>query len=227
MLRQLGLLRLILPEVTNLIGVPQDPKWHPEGDAYTHTLHVMEILSYTEEDPLLLFAALLHDIGKATTTKFEDGRWRSKGHAKVGAELAVPACERLGLSVIEKERVVWLVASHMRLNEITKMKKAKARRLIHHPFFRDLLRLRTADVFGSSGDMRPVLDSHRLVTELREPPPPEEPEVPALITGQDVLGMGVPEGPEVGRILTAVRDAQLDEDVTVREEALKLARSLL
>jgi tRNA nucleotidyltransferase (CCA-adding enzyme) len=81
-MRALGVLKLF-PELAALVDVPQDPEWHPEGDVWTHTLQVVDEarqacadfdLTRTERLTVML-AALCHDLGKATTTKFDDGRW--------------------------------------------------------------------------------------------------------------------------------------------------------
>lgn len=79
-----------------LDGVPQDPKYHPEGDALFHSLQVFDLALAEGADPELLAAALLHDVGKA-----EAGR----DHDRVGADMLD------GLP----ERTVWLVAHHLDL----------------------------------------------------------------------------------------------------------------
>jgi len=82
------------PELHALVGVPQDPEWHPEGDVWVHTLLVCDAaaaiatrdsLESTERLELLL-AALCHDLGKPATTQFETGRWRASGHPEAGIE---------------------------------------------------------------------------------------------------------------------------------------------
>ena len=77
------------PELEALIGCQQDPDWHPEGDVWTHTLHCMDAFATERagnewEDLVVGFAVLCHDLGKPSTTRFEDGRLRSKGMKKPG-----------------------------------------------------------------------------------------------------------------------------------------------
>jgi len=76
----------VLPEVAALDGVPQAVEYHAEGDALTHTLLAVAAVD-AGADERVFWAVLLHDIGKAETTEFIDGRWRSHGHANLGALL--------------------------------------------------------------------------------------------------------------------------------------------
>jgi tRNA nucleotidyltransferase (CCA-adding enzyme) len=82
------------PELHALVGVPQDPEWHPEGDVWVHTLLVCDAAAAiatrdslaSPERVALLLAALCHDLGKPATTQFETGRWRASGHPEAGIE---------------------------------------------------------------------------------------------------------------------------------------------
>jgi hypothetical protein len=105
-------LRAILPEVFALADVPQPPDYHPEGDALTHTLLAIRHLP-PAPDRRLAWAALLHDVGKALTTKEIRGRLRAFGHDRKGAELAAAALKRLGMAEGTAADVVWLVRHHM------------------------------------------------------------------------------------------------------------------
>ena len=78
----LGIAEKLFPEMTAMVGVPQEPEWHPEGNVDIHTLLVVDEarkliddLSYSKQVTVML-AALCHDFGKPATTKFFDGRWR-------------------------------------------------------------------------------------------------------------------------------------------------------
>ena len=81
--------RDIAPELLPLAATPQDPEWHPEGDVWTHTLSVWtRPLLIDDLDPpralAVMLGTLCHDLGKPATTKFEDGRIRSRGHEEAG-----------------------------------------------------------------------------------------------------------------------------------------------
>jgi tRNA nucleotidyltransferase (CCA-adding enzyme) len=115
----------LYPELARVVGVPQDPQWHPEGPVDIHTGHVLdaaaEIASREgldgEARTVLILAALTHDLGKADTTRkrsFGDGtRWTSYGHDRVGVPLARRFLERIGLPEPSIQQVLPLVATHM------------------------------------------------------------------------------------------------------------------
>lgn len=94
-LREIGALRVILPEVDALFGVPQPPRYHPEIDTGRHTLMVLDQAARLEADLAVRFACLVHDLGKALTPS---GEWPShRGHEKRGLEPIATVCRRLGV----------------------------------------------------------------------------------------------------------------------------------
>ena len=105
-------LRDLLPELYRLDGVPQDPRYHPEGDVLVHTLRAVRLLP-TEPERRLAWAVLLHDLGKAETTREIDGRLRALGHDRRGAELAEEVLRRLGMPPQPRDDIVWLIRHHM------------------------------------------------------------------------------------------------------------------
>jgi tRNA nucleotidyltransferase (CCA-adding enzyme) len=70
-LRQCGALARLFPEIERLFGVPQNKQWHPEIDTGIHTMMVLEQASRLSKEPVVRFAALLHDLGKGITPKKE------------------------------------------------------------------------------------------------------------------------------------------------------------
>ena len=112
-----GLLRF-LPEVAALVGVPQDPEHHPEGDVFEHTLLVLDQAALAPVDaagrPAFLFAALCHDLGKPATTRVrESGRITSWGHDAEGAKIARGFLERLRAPRTVVEQVEVLTRRHL------------------------------------------------------------------------------------------------------------------
>lgn len=91
-----GLEEVLLPFVASLSRTEQNPLYHGEGDVWTHTRNVCEALitldSYqglsAPQREAVFLAALLHDVGKIPTTRWEDGRWKSPNHALVGSKMA-------------------------------------------------------------------------------------------------------------------------------------------
>ncbi len=97
-LHRIGRLKDVMPEIAQLDGVPQNPQWHPEGDVFEHSMQALDAsASFLYDDIqiklIMMYAALVHDIGKKGTTKWIDGVWRSFRHEHVGA-LMVPVLLR-------------------------------------------------------------------------------------------------------------------------------------
>jgi poly(A) polymerase len=218
-MEELGLLEPTLPEVAATRGVPQPPEKHPEGDVFTHTLRALEEL----EDPTfpLALGALLHDVGKATTlVPGEPVRFR--GHEKAGAELAGRVCRRIRLSRQERERVVWLVRKHAVLREAPKMRLSTLRRYLAEPGFAELHALSRVDRLASSGDLAAWEYVEEKVREYEGEARPAP-----LLSGTDVLALGLSPGPAVGEVLRAVETAQLEGEIENRDEALEMARRIV
>ncbi len=145
-----GDIDLLLPEVTALRGIPQPEEFHPEGDACIHTLLAVEAVD-DGEDQRVFWGVLLHDIGKATTTFFSEGRWRAHGHADAGAKRAPAIMARLGLQELADD-VAWLVKNHqyhfswqIREGEALTIRQ---KRFTEHPLFPLLERVCAADLAG-------------------------------------------------------------------------------
>lgn len=136
----------ILPkQFASLFGIPQDPLWHPEGCVGAHSCHVMDAMAkilsrrgigdsrYRRDEVscysvAMLTAAMCHDMGKATTTKFdhEKGRWTAKGHAQAGVCIAEEFLESVGYQFGHDEFVFSLTREHMyHTNKVVTAKAVK------------------------------------------------------------------------------------------------------
>lgn len=239
LLHDWGLLPAVAPELIPLEATPQDAEWHPEGDVWIHTLMVIDRAA-GELDGLdrpralaVMLGALCHDLGKPPTTKFEDGRIRSRGHEEAGVPPSEALLDRwnvrtlLGYDV--RGQVLGLVAHHLKpgqLYDVREQVSDGAVRRLARKCEPDLLyRVARADCMGRAGDWPPVAMEwfrervQALDVAVR---PPE-----ALLKGRHVLALGLAPGPEVGRIVAAVYERQLDGVVTTLAEAEAEARRLL
>ncbi|TDI12791.1 MAG: polynucleotide adenylyltransferase [Acidobacteria bacterium] len=107
------------PPLQDLVGVPQDPEWHPEGDVWVHTLAAVDAAAGLrtgegELDQQIMLGALCHDLGKASTTRFFDGRWRSHNHDTGGEKPAEALLAALGAPGRLSAPVKALVRCHLR-----------------------------------------------------------------------------------------------------------------
>lgn len=218
-LRETGLVRFF-PEVEALIGVPQDPRWHPEGDVWTHNLMVLDRAATfrqgngTDDDVALMFAALCHDFGKPATT---DEQLRAHGHAEAGVEPTRVFLERLRAPRSLNALVCALVRHHlapaMYVHNGAQAKgyRRLARRLAAVGGSLELLvRVATADHLGRTtpdalaGEFPEgtvfLERAHAALPELRPPPP--------AVQGRHLIARGFEPGPEFGRILAACEEIQ-------------------
>lgn len=146
-----------LPEVAALRGVPQRSDCHGEGDALTHTRLALEVLD-VNSDERVVWAVLLHDIGKAETTRLLDGDWRAYGHAEHGAAMVPPILHRCEAHV-PADDVVWLVRHHqfhLSWQNLRTQAPLSGRQLrfCHHPLFPLLLEVCRSDALASLGSSK-------------------------------------------------------------------------
>ena len=220
LLKKTGLLKHILPEVDALAGVLQPPEFHPEGDVWTHTLLMLGLM---ENAPLALaLGVLLHDIGKPPTFEQLD-RIRFNEHERVGAALAESILTRLKYSNEEIERVVSLVRQHMVFKDAGHMRPATLKRFLRQPDFDAHLELHRLDCLASHGN----LDMHQFCKTQREALSAETLNPPPLITGNDLIALGLTPGPRFKIILKEVEDEQLEGRLASKEQALEFVRRMM
>ncbi|MBX3729780.1 MAG: CCA tRNA nucleotidyltransferase [Candidatus Sumerlaeia bacterium] len=222
LLDEAGLLGILLPEIAALKGVEQSPVHHPEGDVYVHTLAVMDALE--DASPVAAWAALLHDIGKPATREVrDDGRITFYGHDVLGAEMAAAICRRLRFPGEEADRITAIVGRHMRFMDAHQWNASTMRRFLSAPTIREDLAVHRADCLASHGKLDNwvhVRDRLEGFVAREEPVLP-----PPLVTGRDLIALGLAPGPAFRRILNEVLDAQMEGRLAGREEALEWVRA--
>jgi poly(A) polymerase len=224
LLDQTGLLVYLLPEIARMKGVQQPPQFHPEGDVWIHTLIMIEGLP-AGASPTLAWGVLLHDVGKPPTftpPAGPNGRIRFDRHVEVGVKMAEEISRRFRFSNEETEQIAALVTNHMRFKDVPQMKPATLKRFVRLPKFEEHLELHRLDSLSSHGK----LDNHEMVTRFIRETPQEEVRPPRLVTGDDLIALGLKPGPKFKAILYNVEEAQLNGTVQNREEALVLAKTL-
>jgi tRNA nucleotidyltransferase/poly(A) polymerase len=188
-------------------------------------------------------AVLLHDCAKPFTRSVgDDGIVHFYGHEAASAELAAARARALRLSGDEVRRVRTIVVNHMRPNQMAREMASDQRpptsRALYR-FFRDtrdcapeLALFAIADCIGKRGDQTVSEDcapsaqiAHLLIEKYYARF--EKTVAPApLLTGKDVLALGVEQGPRIGEILDAVREAQMAGEITTQDEARELAKQM-
>jgi poly(A) polymerase len=220
LLVQTGLMDFIVPEFLKTIGCEQPPEWHPEGDVYTHTCIMLEMLEAAAPLELCL-AVLLHDIAKPPCQTFSD-RIRFNGHDAMGAEMADVILRRLRYPNDVIAAVVPMVARHMQFMNVQQMRTAKLKRFMAEPTFEQEMELHRVDCGSSNGftDNYEFLQA-KAVEFAAEPliPPP-------LVSGRDLIQLGLEPGPRFKELLEAVQTEQLEGRILAREAALDYLKEL-
>lgn len=120
-LRSAGLLSIVFPEFHRLIGKTQPADFHPEGDAYEHSLLILDRVAKETADPGARFAALVHDIGKAATP--EEMLPHHYGHEKKGLEVLAEWNRRMTLPKLWMKSATFAISQHMRAPRLEKAGK--------------------------------------------------------------------------------------------------------
>jgi poly(A) polymerase len=224
LLDETGLLIHLLPEIAQMKGVEQPPQFHPEGDVWVHTLMMIGGLP-AGSSATLAWGVLLHDVGKPPTFAAPvgpNGRIRFDRHVEVGVKMAEEICRRFRFSNEETEQILSLVTNHMRFKDVPLMKPATLKRFVRLPRFEEHLELHRLDSLSSHGK----LDNHALVAQFIRDTPPEEVRPARLVTGDDLIALGLRPGPRFKAILYNVEEAQLNGTIQDRSGALRLAKEL-
>lgn len=238
-MRKLDLLDYF-PELKALIGVQQEPEWHPEGDVWIHNNMVIDEAAklrsdeYNEFDNMaLMLGALCHDFGKPNSTTFSDGRWRSPAHDVRGEKPTRDFLNRLTRETALIETVVVFVREHLKPALLHKaraeLKPSAIRRLALRVDIEKLVRVATADHFGRTtpdalarefpaGEW--LLEQSKNLNVLENKPKP-------FLTGKFLVSLGMKPGPEMGKLITESFELQLEGEIENVIEAERWARTQL
>ncbi len=227
-------------ELSALVGVEQEPEWHPEGDVWIHTMMVVDAaarIAMTQELPedehlILVIAALCHDFGKPKMTHFDRGRWRSPNHEKAGVEPTQTFLKTIGMPARIADAIPSLVAEHLKPYQLyaerDKISDSAIRRLASRVNIERLVRVAKADYLGRTtyealnvpDPVGPWLlaEAERLKVKDAAPKP--------LVLGRHLIEQGLKPGPELGRTLKQLFEAQLDGEFDSVEGGLVYFKEL-
>lgn len=235
----LGVIDKLFPELKALVGCPQEPEWHPEGDVWVHTLMVIDEARKRIDDLerpqqiAVMLGAVCHDLGKPATTAFVDGRIRSIDHEQAGVAPATALLDRLNIHTIGgfdvRRQVLGITAHHLKPGMFgmskTPVSDGAFRRLAQKVDLELLARVAKADCMGRGGgfDCSPhdwFLERARQLGVEHAPPKP-------LVLGRHLLALGMKPGPRMGELLREIYERQLDGSITTLEEGIAFARATI
>jgi poly(A) polymerase len=216
LLHESGLLEHILPELAATVDCGQSPDFHPEGTVFEHIKLMLEKLP-PDTNELLPWTVLLHDIAKPATAErdVKTGAIHFYGHEKVGAEMARAILNRLRFAKKQIDEIIACVRQHMQFKDVKQMRKATLRRLLLRETFPLELELNRLDCLGSSGDLElyDFLVEQAAVLE-------KQPAIrPPLLTGKDLIKLGMKPGPALGMLLHEIREKQLQDELKTPRQA--------
>jgi poly(A) polymerase len=236
LLRDSGLLPGVLPEVVTTIACEQSPDFHPEGTVFEHIRLMLEKMATNPPSPRSGFGAasahpslpwmvILHDIAKPATVELDPatGKIHFYGHEKVGAALAERILTRLRFPKKQIEEIVACVRQHMQFKDVKQMRKATLRRLLLRETFPLELELHRLDCLGSHGDLEHYEFLIEQAAELKKKPALR----PPLLTGNDLIALGLKPGPALGALLAEIREKQLQDELKSPRQAKAWARKRL
>lgn len=245
-----GALFRVMPELAALSDCAQSPEQHSEGDVWTHTRLAMDKLTgpgfgerFPGERPATetVLALLLHDVAKPETAVHDGRRITFYGHEERGSQIVRSVADRLKLSSaagagIATDRLVWLVKNHLFPNMV---RVDEVKRTTLFKYFladlaagRQLLHLAFADASasipqGSQPDLSNLDRLMEALAELEKQIDPQTGKPPSLLSGKEVMAVtGLGPGPEVGRLLEYLAEAQLRGELQTVEEAREFLKKL-
>jgi len=204
-LRECGALAILLPEVDRLFGVPQPEAFHPEVDTGAHVLMAMNLAARSGSSAQVVFALLLHDLGKGLTPRRE---WPSHvGHEARGLPLVADVCARLRAPGSFRDLAVIVCALHLRAHRLCEMRPGGVMRLIEEAdllrrpeLLPDFLAACEADYRGRQGrEERPYPQAARLRRAL---------DAALAVQARDLDTAGL-EGEQIGAKLREARVAAI------------------
>jgi tRNA nucleotidyltransferase (CCA-adding enzyme) len=223
----------ILPELEELRGVMQEPAFHPEGDVLTHTLLTIDEaaklrgqLPDKRDQLAFMLAVLFHDLGKPETTEVKEGKITTHAHDSVGANKAAYLLSRLTDEQYILDKVQSLIQNHLRPTEFyqAQVPDSAIRRLAKKVDIPTLVMVSVADKRGRG--LEPNLEAERWLMKRFKDLKLEHPEtLDPKVKGRHLIPLGIAPGPEMGKLLDKIYNAQLEGKFETTEEGLTYAEA--
>jgi poly(A) polymerase len=223
LLSDCDLLAWVLPEVEILKRTEQPT--YVQRNLWLHTLKVIETCA--RQNPTrglgLAWASLLQEIGKPVAWK-KSGEKSFAGHDREASATAEKIAQRLKFSAEAQHEVSHLVRDHLKIREVFNMREATLQRLIRDPLFPDLLALHRAAATATDGNQACWEFARSRHQEFLASPPAD---LSKILTGEDLIALGLKPGPRFSEILRLVEDRVLERGIETKEQALEYVLTLL
>jgi tRNA nucleotidyltransferase (CCA-adding enzyme) len=231
LLRELGLLKYIIPELEEGYGIAQNK--HHIYECYEHSLRSLDYAAQKKFNKYVRLAALLHDIGKPRTKRGEGPDATFYGHEIVGAKMTAQILNRLKFPKRDIEKIVKLVRYHLFYYNVDEVSESSVRRLVRQVVpenMEELLQVRMADRIGSGV---PKAEPYKLrhLKYVIEKVSQDPISVKMLkVSGNDVMKiLDIPPGPKIGQVLGillgfVLEDPQKNKKEFLEKEILKLSK---
>jgi len=227
-LNDLDILKIVIPELSAMKGVPQPKEFH-KYDVWGHTMYALDVaakdIKEEEKTKELMWALLLHDVGKPSTItmpKDKDDRIRFNGHDNEGAKLAEAILIRLKLPNKTIKKVCYIVQNHMRIGKADQMRKSKLKMLLAKDTFKDELNLIYADIKASHEKM----DIYEFLKKEYKDFVAENKLPMAIVDGKFLIEMGYKPSPLFNKIIKKAYEAQLEGNFEDKESAKKFVKAI-
>ena len=221
LLQQVGLMEIVLPEVSALYGLEQPSEWHHK-DIFYHTLQVVDNIAEKTEKADLRFAALIHDIGKPKTRRLDKNKgWTFHGHDAIGANMVDKMAKRMKLSNQTREFLKKLTLLHLRPISLAKedVTDSAVRRLMvtTGEEVDDLMTLCRADITSKNPKLvKKYMENFQRVETFMQDVTERDAyrAFQSPVRGDQIMKeCGLPPGKTVGKIKEAIENAILDGEI--------------
>lgn len=231
----------VFPALDNMVGVQQEPRHHPEGDVFVHTRYVVDAMSkiirregITDDDTVvvLMLTALLHDVGKAVTTEYIEGKgWTAYGHPEAGVPIAEQFLNQIGAPSRIIDRVLPLVREHMAhipffTNEVTPRTVRRIAQRLGKATIQELMYVIEADHSGRPPLPGGLPERARAILSLSESLQVDKGSPAPILLGRHLVGLGMRPGKHFGTILKAAYEAQLAGEFHDVDSGIQWLRSV-
>lgn len=243
--RRLEVIKKLHPELYALIGVPQEPQWHPEGDVWTHTCMVVDAAADiirrencdSEESLVVMLAAFCHDLGKPPTTEYKADKsgnmaWRSQAHESAGADPTRDFLKNFESLKNQSEicnKVIKIVENHLFPGLNPDANDAAVRRLANRlspATIKELVMVSESDHRGRALKTSEYTAGLSLLKKAQELSVQDaRPE--RILSGRHVKEILGKEDERIGKVVDKVYDAQLDGEITTLEAGQEMAKRLI